>query len=156
MSLGFKHARFAILPVIGTLLAIALIPGCGRQPPVRTGSPHQLKKSEMSVAEQKYGIAPIPDASVTYQPDVIVVGGGADSVRSQNPNGFIWTIDASAAHANELVPGKVFFLTNRAVGRVLDVRRSGGTLVVTIGPRGYHRDRARSAYPDLQHADRFR
>jgi hypothetical protein len=93
-----------------------------------------LKKSEMTRAEQKYGIAPTPDPSVTYQPDVIVVGGGADAIRAQSSNGFIWTIDAHAPHASELVPGKIFFLTGRAVGRVLDVRKDGSNLVVTVGP----------------------
>ena len=129
MSFEFRRASG-----LAALLILALVAGCSRTQPVRTGKPHQLKKSDMSVAEQKYGIAPVPDDSVTYQPDVIIVGGGAESVRSQNPNGFIWTIDADAARADELVPGKVFFLTNRAVGRVLDVRRNGGDLVVSIGP----------------------
>ncbi len=88
----------------------------------------------MSAAEQKYGIAPTPDPNVEYQPDVILVGGGAESVRSQDGNGFIWTIDANAAHANELAPGKIIFLTNRAVGRVLGVRKDGDNLVVVLGP----------------------
>jgi hypothetical protein len=93
-----------------------------------------LKKSELSVAEQKYGVAPIPGPSVTYQPDVIVVGGGGDAIRAQSSNGFIWTIDAKAPRADELAPGKIFFMTNRAVGRVLDVRKNGGDLIVAVGP----------------------
>ncbi|MCU1382469.1 MAG: hypothetical protein JWL71_1166 [Acidobacteria bacterium] len=121
--------------LIVSLMALAVIAGCGRRPRTsRTGAPHQLKKSEMTPAELKYGIAPIPDATVTYQPDVIVVGGGGEKIRSQSTNGFIWTIDASAPHAEELAPGKVFFMTNRAVGRVLDVRKQGGDLVVVVGP----------------------
>jgi len=115
-------------------VALAVVAGCGRRRANRSGPARQLKKSELSVAEQKYGIAPIPDASVTYQPDVIVVGGGADAIRAQSANGFIWTIDGSAPHAAELVPGKIFFMTGRAVGRVLDVRTDGGNLVVVVGP----------------------
>jgi hypothetical protein len=88
----------------------------------------------MTAAEVKYGIAPVPDETVTYQPEVIVVGGGAEAIREQSTNGFIWTIDASAPRAAELEPGKVFFMTNRAVGRVLDVRKDGGNLVVVVGP----------------------
>jgi hypothetical protein len=114
--------------------AIALLAACGRKTSQHGEAAHQLTKAQMSAAEQKYGIAPVPDASVTYQPDVIVVGGGAESVRSQSTNGFIWTIDAAARHADELVPGKIFFLTGRAVGRVLDVRKEGGNLVITTGP----------------------
>ncbi len=117
------------------LIAVVIVTGCAeKKPALHAGPAHQIKKSEMSLAEQKYGIAPIPDSSVTYQPDVIVVGGGAESVRAQDPNGFIWTIDASAAHADELEPGKVLFMTNRVVGRVLDVRKQGADLVVVIGP----------------------
>jgi hypothetical protein len=119
--------------VIALFIAVAVVAGCGRQRSSRS-SVHQATKSEMSAAEVKFGIAPIPDATVAYQPDVIVVGGGADAVRALNPNGFIWTIDGSAPHARELAPGKIIFLTSRAVGRVIDVRGDGGNLVITVGP----------------------
>ncbi|MEP6885256.1 MAG: hypothetical protein ABJC66_10950 [Gammaproteobacteria bacterium] len=137
--------------VLLMVLAATLLAGCGKRhdpgstskgtgshrygPPRRfPGAPHQLKKSDLTEAEQKYGIAPVPDDTVTYQPDVIVVGGGAEAIRSQDPNGFRWTIDGDAAHADELAPGKVFFMTGRAVGRVLDVRKEGADLIVTVGP----------------------
>jgi hypothetical protein len=124
--------RTRILVVL--FLGLAIVAGCGRRRSSRSGAAHQLKKSEMSLAEQKYGIAPIPDSSVTYQPDVIVVGGGADAIRAESSNGFIWTIDGNAPHAVDLVPGKIFFLTGRAVGRVLDVHKDGNNLVVVVGP----------------------
>lgn len=88
----------------------------------------------MTASEVKYGIAPVPDPSVTYQPDVIIVGGGADAVRALSSTGLTWTIDASAPRAGELAEGKIIFLTNRVVGRVLDVRKNGGNLSVTLGP----------------------
>ncbi len=128
------------------MLAWGLLAGCSKQhalpgtpggqsaPARHITTPRQIKKSEMSDAEQKYGIAPVPDASVEYQPDVIVVGGGAESVREQHANGFMWSIDAGAAHADELKPGKILFLTNRAVGRVLGMRKEGDTLVLVLGP----------------------
>jgi hypothetical protein len=132
-------------------LAFIVLSGCkGRSPRSQTGvdrshartsAPHifngkarQLRKSEMSESEIKYGIAPVPSNAVTYQPDVIIVGGGPDVIRSQSGSGFIWTIDASAPHADELQEGKVLFLTNRAVGRVLALQRKGDALVVAIGP----------------------
>jgi hypothetical protein len=116
------------------LSAATAVTGCGRGPRKSTGPVRQIKKKDLSAAEQKYGIAPIPDASVTYQPDVIVVGGGADSIRGQSKNGFIWTIDASAPRAAELTPGKIFFMTGRAVGRVLNIRKDGDSLVIVTGP----------------------
>ena len=116
-------------------VALAVVAGCGRRRQTsRSGPARQLTKGEMTVAEQKYGIAPVLDPSVTYQPNVVVVGGGADAVRSLSSTGLTWAIDAHAAHADELAAGKVIFLTNRAVGRVLDVRNDGGTLAVTLGP----------------------
>src|SRR4051812_15141031 len=107
-------------------VAVSMAAGCGRRQTSRSGTAHQLKRSELTAAEQKYGVAPTPDPTVTYQADVIVVGGGADAIRAQSPNGFIWTIDAGAPHAADLAAGKIMFLTNRAVGRVLDVRKEGG------------------------------
>jgi len=137
--------------VVLVLLAIALLPGCAKRhdaapssgepaprhygPPRQwPGPPRQLKKSDLTEAERRYGIAPIPDGTATYQPDVIIVGGGPEAIRSQSANGFMWTIDGDAPRARELEPGKVFFMTGRAVGRVLDVRKDGSNLIVTLGP----------------------
>jgi len=101
------NRRFAL----GTAsLVFIVLSGCKRRAPgsqtsvqrshARISAPHvfngtarQLRKSEMSEAEIKYGIAPVPSNAVTYQPDVIIVGGGPDVIRSQSDSGFIWTID---------------------------------------------------------------
>jgi hypothetical protein len=98
------------------------------QPPivVAIGAGASVEEERDERRRAEYGIAPVPDPSVTYQPDVIVVGGGADAIRAQSSNGFIWTIDGHAPHAADLAPGKIFFLTNRAVGRVLDIRNDHG------------------------------
>lgn len=122
------------------LCAAVAIAGCDQRPTTTATSAHasgpvrQLKKGDLSTAEKRFGIAPIPDASVTYQPDVIVVGGGAGAIQSQSDNGLVWTIDANAPQADQLAPGKVMFMTSRAVGRVLDVRKDGDSLAVVLGP----------------------
>lgn len=85
-------------------------------------------------AERRFGAAPTPHPDVTYQPDVVIVGGGADSIRSVAADRFTWRIDPAAANADQLEPGKVMFLTGRAVGRVIDVRPEGDDLAVAIGP----------------------
>ncbi len=89
---------------------------------------------ELTAAELRYGVAPTRNSQVEYQDDVIMVGGGADAVRSVSADALTWTIDANAPRASELAPGKIIFLTDRAAGRILGVQRSGGDLAVTIGP----------------------
>jgi hypothetical protein len=85
-------------------------------------------------AEAHYGARLAPSSSVTFQPDVVVVGGGADSVRSVSSDGLVWTIDAQAAHADEIATGKVIAITNLGAGRVLAVERDGDAERVAIGP----------------------
>ena len=136
-----KPTRRISIAMAAALLGTTLISACSRQslpgaPSILPGSatPHQLSRKELSEAQQKYGLAPIPDPSVTYQPDVILVGGGPEAIRNLSADGLVWTIDGSAPRAGELAPGKVMFMTGRAVGRVLDVRKDGANLAVVLGP----------------------
>ncbi|MEV6376577.1 hypothetical protein [Micromonospora musae] len=85
-------------------------------------------------AAVRYGLAPQPHPDVTYQPDVVFVGGGGNAARSVTDDGLTWRIDPDAKHAEDLAPGRVMFLTSRAVGRVVEARRDGGDLAVTIAP----------------------
>jgi hypothetical protein len=116
------------------MIAVSMLGACSRRRPTRSKEVHQIKKSEMTAAEVKYGIAPEPDPSVQYQPAVVLVGGGAEAIRGVSSTGITWNVDASAPHAADVVEGKIMFLTNRAVGRVLAVRKEGSTLAVTLGP----------------------
>lgn len=127
------HRRLLAVATV-TLLAVT---GCARGgpaadpaggPPAPTGPPLSAQ------SQQRYGAAPTPHPDVTYQPDVVIVGGGADSIRSVTADTFTWRIDPAAANADQLAPGKVMFLTGRGVGRVIDVRPEGDDLAVAIGP----------------------
>jgi hypothetical protein len=95
---------------------------------------HLLKKSDLTPAEIRYGRAPQRDSRVVYQPDVIIVGGGADVIRTEGPDPLTWTIDARARHASSLEVGKIAFVTGRCVGRVLMVKRNGANLTLILGP----------------------
>jgi len=127
--------------VLSALVALALTAACGPRAcgPLptstsRSGPIRQLKKSELTPAEIKYGVAPVPDPTTKYQPAVVMLGGGADAIRARSSNGLTWTIDASAPHADEIAQGKIIYVTDLAVGRVVDVRKSDRELLVTIGP----------------------
>jgi hypothetical protein len=80
----FRADRTARWGRLALVLVISMVAGCSQHGSPGSGPPRQLKKSDLPVAEQKYGVAPIPDKSVTYQPDVIVVGGGAAAIREQS------------------------------------------------------------------------
>ncbi|WP_194926234.1 hypothetical protein [Catenulispora pinisilvae] len=43
-----------------------------------------------------YGYGPTPDPHVTYQPDVVLVGGGPNSIWSGSSDGLTWTLAGSA------------------------------------------------------------
>lgn len=72
---------------------------------------------------------------VTYQPDVVIPGGGAESVVRVSGDGLTWTLDGDAAEVADLAPGKLLLVTNRGAGRVLAVEQvADGDVAVTIGP----------------------
>ncbi|QOC92026.1 hypothetical protein [Micromonospora craniellae] len=118
----------ALLTVVLLLIAAAC---AGRSPGDPVGAVDEDPYSESAL---RYGMAPMPHPDLTYQPDVVLVGGGGRSVRSVTADGLTWRIDGRAPRADDLAPGKVMFVTGRGVGRVLDLQREGGDLLVTIGP----------------------
>lgn len=93
-----------------------------------------LSPRNLTPAELRYGRAPQPHPSITYKPEVVLVAGGADSIRGVSPDGLVWTIDARANGADGLSVGRVAFVTGRCVGRVLHLTRRGNNLEVLLGP----------------------
>ncbi|MFI7026322.1 hypothetical protein ACIBMZ_26765 [Micromonospora sp. NPDC049900] len=121
-----------LVPVVLTVVLLLAATACtGRSPFDPFGVTHEDPYGESAL---RYGMAPVPHPDLTYQPDVVLVGGGGRAVRSVTADGLTWRIDAAAPRADDLAPGKVMFVTGRGVGRVLDLRREGGDLLVTIGP----------------------
>src|SRR6266851_1208336 len=118
--------RAAALALLGALLFTACTG--------RGSSPHQSGTLKLSEAEFRYGVSPRRDPKVVYRDDVVLFEHGAEAVHSVSADGLTWTIDAHAPHADEVTPGKIIFLTNRGVGRVLGIQRHGGELGVVLGP----------------------
>ncbi|HVB91850.1 MAG TPA: hypothetical protein VND70_07095 [Acidimicrobiales bacterium] len=89
--------------------------------------------SRLSGNDLKYGASPQQVAGITYQPDVVLVG-GSGSVTSVSANGLLWTISGSAPNVGALRPGKILFASSLGVGRILAVRKSGSDTQVVLGP----------------------
>ncbi|MGN9812904.1 hypothetical protein ACTMSW_26570 [Micromonospora sp. BQ11] len=89
-----------------------------------------------AVAARSYGYGPVDDESVTYQPDVVLIGGGPGVIRFASADGIVWTLDGDARGVSDLAVGKVMYATSRAVGRVAEIRRVGGDVAVTLAPVG--------------------
>jgi hypothetical protein len=107
------------------LIAVCVVlPACGSSP----------GNCPSTLAERAYGCGPAPGGSVTYQPDVVVISGGADAVRARSADGLTWTIKGDAQGADQLAPGKVMLATGLGAGRVLAVNVVGNDRAVTLGP----------------------
>ncbi|MDQ2768535.1 MAG: hypothetical protein M3Y30_15440, partial [Gemmatimonadota bacterium] len=89
---------------------------------------------DMTVSEREFGRAPKRSPDVDYQPNVIVMEEGDKAIKSIASDGLTWTFDANAPHVNEFQEGKIVFATGRAVGKVLGLRKSGGTVSLVLGP----------------------
>ena len=116
-------------PPSGTSASVATSPtlsasGLSATPTLSAPTPAALKT-------YGYGASP---TGADYQPDVVVVGGGAASIRSASSNGLIWTIAKAAPGADKLVVGSVMVLTSVATGRVAAIHDDGDSRVVTLAP----------------------
>jgi hypothetical protein len=98
------------------------------------GGPNVSANIAANVATLRYGAVPTRNSSVTYQPDVVIVDGGADAVRSVSSDGLTWIIKGDAGHAKDLAVGKILFVTSRSAGRILAIQPADPDLAVTIGP----------------------
>jgi hypothetical protein len=102
--------------------------GLSRDPPASGG------RERWSGKERRYGGSITRYDGVVYQPGVVLIGGGANAIRAESPDGLTWTIDASAPGAADLQVGKIMLATTFATGRVLKLTRVGLNLRVVLGP----------------------
>jgi hypothetical protein len=98
------------------------------------GAGAQPRSGKLTSAEMRYGLAPDAHPNVTYQSDVVVVGGGAASVVSASADGATWTIAANAPHVDDLAVGKVMTLTDQSTGRILSLHKTSHGVEVKLLP----------------------
>jgi hypothetical protein len=115
--------------VIAAIAVVALLATAGCVP---TAS--GVSADPYDAANVAYGRAPQPEPGVTLQPDVVIIGGGGASVRGVSADGFTWILDPEAPNTGALAVGSIMFVTERGVGRVIDLQTIDDNLVVTIGP----------------------
>jgi hypothetical protein len=116
------------------LLAVpVMLSACGRP---SDGPRTQTEPGESGNAAltDLYGFAPTPDPSITYQPDVILIEGGANVIRGVSDDGLTWSIDARATGVERLTPGTIMFATSQAVGRVVRLAPRSNVVDVTLSP----------------------
>jgi hypothetical protein len=119
------HHSASTQPIVGSTSAIASASAPVVSAAVATGPLDAVGKT--------YGYGANPTGA-DYQPDVVVVGGGASSIRSASANSLVWTIAKSAPGAEKLKVGSVMLLTSVATGRVAAIHDDGDSRVVTLAP----------------------
>ncbi len=118
--------------VLAAVVAIALLASCSSGS--SSGRAEVGAVQHLSGNQLRYGASPVQHGPITYQPDVVFLGGGADSVHAVSADGLLWTIDGRAARAAGVVPGKILFATSLGAGRVLGVDQVGSDERVALGP----------------------
>ena len=134
--------RFDIISAIALICLVPLLTDCSKQsggptataPTSEAASDMPHTAANMTDAEIKYGVSPTRNSQVTYQDNVIVMEHGAEAIRGLSSNGLTYTIDGNAPGAKDIVKDKILFATGRVVGRVLEAKRSGNDVAVTLGP----------------------
>ncbi|MEO3924814.1 hypothetical protein ABGB07_13270 [Micromonosporaceae bacterium B7E4] len=117
--------------LLGVTVLLAGVAACGLRP---GGDGEPAGGAAASEAGRSYGYGPSRDRSIKYQPDVVLVEGGPDAIRSASADGTTWVLDADAPGADDLEPGRIMYATSRAVGRVVQARRTGDDLAVSLAP----------------------
>jgi len=120
-------------------VALGLLVGCSASAPTTTPAATTSSAADSCGTQgdaRTYGCGPATDGTIAYQPDVILVGAGAAAIRAAAPDGVTWTLDATAPGVDRMEVGKVAYVTDVAVGRVVAVTRDGGDVRVTLGPVG--------------------
>src|SRR5438477_126002 len=77
-------------------------PGVVGHVPAGGGSNPRWKGSQ-----RRFGGSVTTYKGVVYQPNVVVIGGGASAIRAESPDGLTWTLAGSAPGVSDLRVGKI-------------------------------------------------
>lgn len=116
------------------VVLLALASGCGLLDRDRPAGPTWSGAAPAGTDPNRYGSAPSPDADVTYQPDVVFVGGGPAAIRAASADGLTWLLDGKAPGVDRLAVDKVLYASSLAVGRIVQLRPEGDQVAVTLAP----------------------
>lgn len=133
-ELDARKSRFAVIMVAALLTSAAACTSSVGHPSTTAAPRRSSQIAHLGGNELRYGAGATAAAGVVYQPDVVLVGGGAAAVRVVSASGLTWTIDANAPGAGKLAVGKIMLATSFGTGRVLKLTRSGTQVTVILGP----------------------
>ncbi|MBA2683711.1 MAG: hypothetical protein H0U66_04405 [Gemmatimonadaceae bacterium] len=95
---------------------------------------HSIDPHSLTPTELRFGRSPKQSSAVVYQDSIVLMENGDKALRSMSSDGLTWHFDANAPHVSEIQAGKVIFATERCVGTVLGVTRTGDDVAVVLGP----------------------
>ena len=124
-------------PLAIVVVAGLIMSSCVSQAPKTVVSSRPIRSSDVARLrgnELRYGVGYTQVAGVVYQPDTVMIGGGATSVRRVSAAGLTWTLDDKAPGVDKLAVGKIMLATSFGTGRVLRLTRSAGEVHVVLGP----------------------
>jgi len=130
--------RRGAVAAVAVAAALLLLPACtsSRTTSATKVVARQVSRTTLAGAELHYGASARVWPGIVYQPDVVVIGGGANSVRTVSADGMWWTLDAHASGVHDLAVGKVMMVTTHGTGRVLKLVPAADSVRVLIGPVG--------------------
>ena len=137
---GRRHgsqSRHSVLLAVGlavSLTAAACTHGSSNGTSSGPGPIRSSAVKKLSGNELLYGAGAVPNKRIVYQPDVVMIGGGAAAVRAVSGSGLTWTMDANAPGASRLAVGKIMLATSFGTGRVLSLTKTGSEDTVVLGP----------------------
>lgn len=120
------HGRRGIATLAAVVVVLASLAGCTAPAASRSSAPDD------AATHQRFGLPAVAaPKGFTYQPDVVVVGGGRNSVLGGSLDGVTWRFDSAAPGMSDVSVGKILWASSMVVGRVAQLDR-GATVTTAV------------------------